>query len=235
MSISDHSAANQPTPAQGETDSPFRFYKLWLMGNMDGTDGMRRPVLHSFIEGVGRMDGGPIAGQWPENARIALDSKESRRLQGATHAYGPVLMGELIGTTCNSLIAGPKLKELIEPFCPGVPIEFLPLSIYKNGKAKRPLGGTYYYVHPVGFHDCINLEKSSVLWDDDHKEPLRVREIVIDARRGATAPQLFRPLHDWSSYIIRYDLARAIRDADLENVLWERLAVCDESGNIVDR
>ena len=228
MNSTDHSNANPATPSQREAGGPLRFYELGLLGNMEGRDGMRRPVAHSFIEGVGRMYGEPIAGRWPENARICLDSKEARRLQGATHAYGPALMGELIGTTCNSLIAGPKLKELIERHCPGVPIEFLPLTIYKGENAKRPLGGTYYFVHPIGFHDCIDLEKSSVLWDDDHTTPLCVREIAIDARRGAAAPQLFRPLHAWECYIIRYDLAKAIRDADLDNVLWKKLAVSGE-------
>jgi hypothetical protein len=230
MTAQDRPPAEPATPSQGETGTPLRFYQLWLLGDMHGKVGARRPVAHSFIDGVGRNEGEPIAGRWPKEARICLDSKEARRLQGAIRAYGPLLMGELIGTTCNSLIAGPKLRELIERYCPGVPIEFLPLSIYRSQDAKRPLPGTYCFVHPVGFHDCIDLERSSVLWDDDHREPLNVRETVIDAKRGAAAPQLFRPLHDWSSYIIRYDLAKAISDAGLDNVLWEKLVVSGESG-----
>jgi len=226
MTASDRAPANPATPAsQGEIDTSFRFYELSLLGDLHGEVAARRPVVNSFVEGADRAEGEPIGDGWPRDARLCLESKEKRRLEGAIRAYGPLVMGEVIGTTCNSLIAGPKLKELIERHCPGVPIEFLPLSIYKSKDAKRPLPGTYWFVHPVGFHDCIDLEKSSILWDDDHRQPLRIREMVIAARRGAAAPQLFRPLHAWSRYIIRYDLAKAIKDADLDNVVWQKLAV----------
>lgn len=192
-----------------------RFYLLETLGEANEID---RPILETFVNEVEPEtwrfhEGESVARFWPADARIFMTGKE-RGLE----------LCELVGTTRNAIIAGPKLKALIQKHCPPDTLEILPLSIYDH--RKRLLSDEYSFVNPLGAVDCVDLERSSVLWNDGPgSEVLEIRTFVIDRRRGRQAPQLFRPEHARSDYILRYELAVDIAAANLSNVVWTKLEV----------
>lgn len=193
----------------------LRFYALETLGETDVED---RPILKNFVEEAESETwrfhkGEPCEAHWPDDARIYLTGEE-----------GGIELCELIGTTRNVIIAGRRFKTLIEKHCKGAPIEYLPVAIHDH--RKRRLSDEYFVVNPLGVHDCIDLDKSDILWDDGPgSEVLRVRKMVIDRKRGAMAPQLFRPEHRRVAYTMRYELMKDIKNAALLNVVWTKLEV----------
>ena len=193
----------------------LRFYELAKLGDPDDDD---QPILDNLVEDVvderwRLLEGEPMGKLWPEDARIYLSSKES----GSE-------LGEYVANTESVLLAGKRFVAMIKKHCKDVPIEYLPVAIYDH--RKRLISDEYCVVNPLGAHDCIDLKRSDTLFDDDDpKEVLSVDDIVIDKKRGAKAPNLFRPEHARTTYIMRYDLIDEIADADLPNVLWTKLDV----------
>jgi hypothetical protein len=192
-----------------------RFYLLETLGEPGAVD---RPVLTTFVNEVEPETwrfhkGESVAPFWPADARIYLTGEERG-----------IELCELVGTTRNAILAGLQFKELIQKHCPAGSIEVLPLAIYDH--RKRLLSDEYSFVNPLGAFDCVDLGRSSILWDNGPgSEVLRIRTFVIDRNRGLHAPQLFRPEHGRSSYILRYELAVDIKNAGLSNVVWTKLEV----------
>jgi len=193
----------------------LRFYELDTLGDSEIDD---RLVLDNFVaemeDEVWRLlKGEPAAEVWPADARIYLTGDEDG-----------LDFGEFIANTENVIVAGRQFVKLIRKHCKGVPIEFLPISIYDH--RKRLLTAEHVVVNPIGSCDCVDLERSDVLWGKGKtKKVLSVDDLVIDRKRGAEAPQLFRPEHARSTYVMRFELTKAIKDADLRNVVWTKLDV----------
>jgi hypothetical protein len=193
----------------------LRFYHLSTLGDPGQVD---LPVLTTFVNEVEPETwrfhkGEPVAAFWPSDARIYLTGEERG-----------IELCELVGTTRNAIIASRRFKEMIQKHCANDPVEYLPLAIHDH--RKRLLADEYFFVNPLGAHDCVDLEKSSVLWDNGPgSEVLGIDSFVIDRQRGSRAPQLFRPEHARASYVLRYELAVDIANTTLANVVWTKLEV----------
>jgi hypothetical protein len=191
-----------------------RFYELALLGE----DAPERPILKTFVtemvpESWRLAKGDPMSAIWPIDARIYMTGNE-RGLE----------LCELIGTTKAVIIAGLRFKELLEKHCPDGTNEYLPVAIHDH--RKRLLSDEYCIVNPLGVHDCVDLEKSDVLWESGPgSRVVGAYDLVIDRQRGAKAPQLFRPQYAPMNYVLRRALVRDIIASDLSNVGWKKLGV----------
>jgi hypothetical protein len=120
------------------------------------------------------------------------------------------------------LIVDPKFRKIIEKHTAGEKIEYQPVAIYDH--RKRLMSDEYVIVNPLGAYDCIDLKASDVLYDEDNpKEILEVNDLVLDKAKAMKAPQLFRPEHSRSSYIIRYDIGLDMHQAKLTNIAIDEL------------
>jgi hypothetical protein len=197
--------------------SERRFYLIEQLGDTNDKDWS---VLHNFVhdlepESWRVTDGEPMAGVFPKDAVIHMTDRDR----------GPKL-GSFVGNTWNMFIVSTQFRRLIEDACIGVPIEYLPLSI--RDPRKRLLSADHHLVNPLGTFDCMDRKKSDIAWDDTNpKEIISVDSIVIDRRKIADAPELFRVQDDPTSYVIGFKLAQAMVAAKLTNVMWTKLPFND--------
>lgn len=197
----------------------MRFFLLDLLGDANDAS---LCVITGFAKGI-EMDayrvkmGEAIADIWPADARIDM----SRDQKG-------IKLSSVLGTTRNMLIAHRTLRDLVEEHCPGVAIEYLPFALHDH--RKRLYSKDYWIVNPLGTFDCLDLEKSDIVWDKSRKPPRvsLLREPVLDRRKVEKAPQLFRIQERPAQLVVGVGLAKAIHDAKLTNVMWRELRSGDQ-------
>ena len=152
-----------------------------------------------------------VGADYPDDASITM-SEDFRGIR----------VPSLIGNTESYLIVDAPVKELIERHCQGVDIEYLPFTLYnhKNRVASR----SHFIVNPIGVVDCINFEASEIErldspGDVHHGAVVGIDRLVLDPRKLADAPALFRIREEPSSYVIDGALADALREGGFTNVV----------------
>jgi len=197
------------------TTTKERFFLLATLGDANDDDNC---ILENFVDGIRPESwrvhkGEPLASVYPERARVFMSATDSG-----------TRLGSLVGNTRSMLIASGPFRDIIEAHVGKKKIEYLPLAIHDH--RKRLVGADYWLVNPLGAWDCIDLAKSDVLRDeDDPKEVLEVNEMVLDRARALKAPQLFRPEHNRSYYILRSELVADLEKAKLTNLVLKELVV----------
>lgn len=144
---------------------------------------------------------------FPNPAQIMTSSK---------YKNGPELPG-FIGNTPNYLIFNSIGCQIIQKFCVGAKIEYLPFELITS-KGKL-LSSDYTIVNPIGFYDALNENASKVGTRDKKTGKVSsVIEIVLDPEKLKSAPHLFRLLKDSAIYIISESLINAFKEVKLGNV-----------------
>jgi hypothetical protein len=196
----------------------MRHYELWIIGDVNNTD---LAYLDEFVESIHVnstkvMDGRRLAEDWPPDARIELQP-ESPGLTLSSH----------LGSRQSAFVVSKELREVIERHCAGVDIEYLPFTLMDHGK--RVLSTDYCVVNPIGTLDYIDLQASEIAWSKKRPgELLRVNQIVLDRKRAAAAPPLFRPSRDDGTYILNEALVEEIKQRGFTNMQFTPLRYSDE-------
>lgn len=178
-------------------------------------------VITKFVKGI-EMEaasvglGKPATKVWPEDARIYM-SKDQKGVK----------LSSLLGTTRNMLIAHRALRDVVEEYCRGVEIEYLPFALYDH--RKRLYSTDYCIINPIGTFDCLDREKTDAVWDDQRPERLSLLRVpVLERKKVAKAPQLFRIKESPTDLIVGPELGTAIGRAKLTNVRGTKLKFGDE-------
>ena len=190
----------------------MNFYHLDTMGVGDD----ELALFDNFVDGIDRYswrvhEGAPLEPDWPEDARLFMN-KENPGIK----------LSSLLGNTRSMLLVDKELKELIQAHCQNQEIEYLPLVIYDHRKRVR--GRDYFLINPLSSVDCLDLQASEIIWDqNDSTSIIAVSKYVLQRDKIAEAPPLFRIQQDPSEYVLRTDLAKAIYDRKPTNISWTKL------------
>ncbi|MDH5729702.1 MAG: hypothetical protein OEZ58_11980 [Gammaproteobacteria bacterium] len=165
------------------------------------------PLLSAYITG-----GQPAAADYPSDVQARMSDDR-----------GGIVLSDIIANKNLSLIVHQTLKSVIETHCAQT-CEYLPLSII-NHKG-RLASNEYYYINPLGTHDCLDLNKSDIEWSDDG-EVIHVNHFVLDKHKMNDVPPLFRIDQDRRAYFINQKLVDGIRAAkpDVTNLNLEKIEV----------
>jgi hypothetical protein len=190
------------------------FYMVETLGDTNDDD---LAFVEDYVSGLEMDDwktgfGHPAQKGWPDDASIYLRKTSGKKL------------ADLVGTVTNNLIVSTRLRSLIAKHTKDAKVEYLPVRIHDH--RKRLLSDEYVIVNPLGTMDCLDLEASDILWDeDDPKKALAVNTAVLSSKKVKRAPALFRLQEKPASYVISFDIAKPIHDGDYTNVFWKKLEI----------
>lgn len=190
----------------------MRFFSLDLIPSEDPS----LAFLDSEPEGTRancyKMSKGYAMGaDYPADARIYMSEE-----------YPGFKLASFIGNTDSLLILSAQVKAAIEQF--GVPdVEYLPVAIYNH--KRRLASSDYFIVNPLGALDCLNLEKSDIKYSGT--DIVHVEEMVLDARKVAHAPGLFRVKEDRYTYIFSEPLLAKLIPLKPTNLYFHELPVAE--------
>jgi hypothetical protein len=188
-----------------------RFHRWMTLGETDE----EQCFLDDAPQGLGARSaflsqGRSVKGLYPESPRIDL-SEENPGLR-------------LESFICNSkrmLVVSSPLRTLLEQWCQGLEVEYLPVHIYNH--RGRLHAEDYSIVNPIGTLDCINPERSDVKMM--HGEVVRVNRIVLSPAKLERPPHLFRVREAPHFYVVSEPLAEALKAGGFTNVVLEPLEV----------
>ncbi|AEI64905.1 imm11 family protein [Corallococcus macrosporus] len=190
----------------------MRFFKLETLGHADDPDLL---MLESEPDVLG-LDahcaavGKSIASSWPVDIKFQPDEVSS----GAR-------LTSLLGNTFNYLIVEKAMQEVIAQHCPGVPIEYLPLSLLDH--RGRVHSTDYWVVNPIGHRDCVDVGASDIQYL--RGKVVGIRKLVLDPQKLRDAPALFRLEQKRQTYVVNQSLADALRQGGFTNVPLRELPV----------
>jgi hypothetical protein len=189
------------------------FYQFDTGGDLNDE---RLCFLGNTVKGIEAEDyrfgnGEPAIPIYPRNAKVFM----SREYPGER-------LAAQIGNISAMIVASSALRRVIEKHCADVEIEYLPFTLIDH--KKRPHSTDYCIVNPLGGLDCVDLKASKITYSSTG-DVLFIDELVLDQRKVAGAPQLFRVDLRPSMYILGQALADAIRAAKLTNILLTEIRV----------
>lgn len=156
--------------------------------------------------------GKSVKGFYPEDPRIDL-SEENPGLR----------LASFIGNIRRMLVVSPPLRALLETWCQGQDVEYLPVHIYNH--RGRLHTKEYSIINPLGAFDCLDRDRSEVEMMDD--EVLSVERIVLSPKKLERAPHLFRVREDPGVYVVSEALSEVMRAGAFTNVVLEPMEVAD--------
>ena len=183
----------------------MKYFTIDTLGNLNDP---RLCVLDEVPEGVGikyycMMKGKRIGADYPADAKLYMSDK-----------YTGIKLSSLIGNTKSYLIVCGEMKDVIDSHC-SAEVEYLPFTLYNH--KKRIHSKNYFIVNPIGALDCLNLEASKIKYFKDRV--VSVDKFVLDPKKLANAPSLFRIKEDPTEYVINQQLANAIKEGKFTNVV----------------
>ena len=139
--------------------------------------------------------GVPLLDQWPDNVVCRMSGDYPKDIQ---------LTDNLCGG--NYAVVSQGLKEKITALAGAGKIEFLPVSVL-NHKG-RVASKDYSILNPVGSVDCIEIEKSGVVWNDlDASDIDRMKRLVLNEAAVPAEAGMFRAEHLLGTILVRRSLA----------------------------
>ncbi|HEX5748010.1 MAG TPA: DUF1629 domain-containing protein [Archangium sp.] len=168
-------------------------------------------VLYGEPEGTNmlkyRMSQGIAMGdKYPQDAKWYM-RKESPGIK----------LASLLATVTNLLVVERGMKEVFERT--GVPMECLPFTLYDH--KKRVASTDYFIINPLGTFDCLDLEKSEIIYDEG--EIVEVEKIVLDPKKLHSAPGFFRIKEDPYVRVLSHQLVDELRKLNPTNVYLTKL------------
>ncbi|MFY2558737.1 imm11 family protein [Corallococcus terminator] len=181
----------------------MKFYSVNLLPLMD----RGFTVIRSLPEGTHdygyRMSTGlEMAERYPRDARVFMDA----RLPG-------IKLPSLVANTSSVLLVAAPVKAVIEKSQVGK-MEYLPLAIYNH--KKRLASSDYFIVNPLGTFDCLDLEQSEIQYNKG--DIVAVHRPILDPKKIASAPDLFRVPENRRLYVISERLAAGLKAIKATNV-----------------
>jgi hypothetical protein len=144
------------------------------------------------------MKGVQILSQWPENIVCRMSDEYPKDIQLSDNLCGG-----------NYQVISQGLKEKLAAVAGSGHIEFLPVTIL-NHKG-RVASKDYFVLNPVGSVECIDVEKSGVVWNAiDESDISRMKQLVLRDGAIPAAVSIFRAQHLLSTILIRRALANQL-------------------------
>lgn len=190
----------------------MRFFRLQTLGNLNDselclTGGPPESMeMRSYCMARGKR----ATPFYPTDAKVSL-------LQDRPGSK----LSSLLGNTDRYLIVHTDMKEVIAAHCQGLEVEYLPFDLYDH--RKRLYSRDYFFINPIGTHDCLDPIASGVKVGSQ-EGVIHVARYVLDPKRSTHLPPLFRPKEEPSVYIVAEPLAQALREKGFTNVYLEPLA-----------
>lgn len=153
-----------------------------------------------FRMSVGR----PVGEHYPDDAKIYLKDE-----------HPGIKLAGLLGNTKGYFLASKTAQEVIEEMCDGIEIEFLPFTLYNQ--KRRVHSKDYVFINPIGGFDCLNEKASGVVYDKEG-DVLKVKQYILDPKKIAKAPHLFRIAQDPIEYVISKALGETLSKRGVTNV-----------------
>lgn len=149
--------------------------------------------LRDYPEGLGLKtwklhDGVALGADYPKGARVYMSDDERG-----------MALPDFVGNTCSMLIVSRRVQESLHRLNSG-PTEYLPLAIYNH--KKRLASADYFVVNPLGTYDCLDLARSDITYHEG--QVVKVNEPVLDARKLAAVPELFRLREAPNAYVVSH-------------------------------
>lgn len=187
-------------------ESPFVYWK-------------NRSVKHGAIvtdlEGVDKvyamMDGESFANIFPSTAAFHFDPAYKR---------DTLLVDSLINIE-GMLVCSQRLKDFIESHHPDK-VEYLPVAIYDH--KDKPVSEPYFIVHPIDPVDCIDFDKSDLVWSAlDKTSLLHVQHLELDQTKVPATRLLFRATAHTARVILKREFALQIEKAGFKGAGWAEI------------
>jgi hypothetical protein len=135
-----------------------------------------------------------------------------------------IKLPSLIGNTNDFLIVKRELKMVFEES--GVALECLPFTLFDH--KKREASRDYFIINPLGTFDCLDLQKSVVVYSKQKPGAIvSVRTPRLDPRKVASAPDFFRIQEVPYAYVISARLAAQIQALQPTNFYVTRLEAAE--------
>jgi hypothetical protein len=190
----------------------MRFFSLNLIPSedpglafLDGVPEGTRAVRYKMSKGYA------MGADYPADARIYMSEE-----------YPGFKLASFIGNTESLLILSTQVKEAIEQF--GVPqVEYLPVAIYNH--KRRLASSDYFIVNPLGTLDCLHLEKSVIKYSGT--DVIAVKKMVLDVRKVATPPGLFRVKEHPYTYVFSEPLIAKLIPLKPTNLYFNELPAAE--------
>jgi hypothetical protein len=157
-------------------------------------------------------EGEPMGSLYPKNAKVTM-AKE----------YKGTKLPSLVGNVMSFLIVDEAMRQAIEKGKVGK-VEYLPLSILDH--KKKLASDKYFIVNPLGTFDCLDLKKSKIERVDD--EIVGIQQFVLDPKKLAKAPDLFRLPEMPNQYVFSKDLLGALKKLNPTNVVVTKVEDCKD-------
>lgn len=140
--------------------------------------------------------------------------------------YEGIRVGSVVGNTESYLIVAGPVKKVIEAHCKGADIEYLPVALYDH--KGRLSGADFFIINPIGAIDCLNLDASEINYldapgDAYHGSVVDVDRFVLDPKKVADAPALFRVHEDPYTYVVNGKLADSLRKGGFTNIVLDEI------------
>ncbi|CAM3550103.1 hypothetical protein G4177_32300 [Corallococcus sp. ZKHCc1 1396] len=191
----------------------MKFYNWNVVGDFDRDRCFLDAAPHALASrSVNLSRGLSTQGIYPADPRINLSEE-----------YPGLRLESFIGNVKNILVVSSPLRALLEQWCKGMEIEYLPVHIYNH--RDRLHTSDYSIINPLGALDCLDPDASEVVRLG--KEILSVERIVLSPQRLKDAPPLFRILEDPSVYVVTEPLARALHEGGFTNVVLHEMETSD--------
>ena len=193
------------------------YYLLESLGNVTDPDYGDYCFAGGAPEGIGKYTRYLKTGQTlrayfpsdPEEVTFKLDDNH----QG-------LKLGSYIGNTNGNLIVHKDAIELLSQFNLG-DHEIFPFTLI-NHKG-RTHSEDYRFINPLGVVDCLDFDKSKIMWGTDKKFIAMIIKYVLDANKLANTPDIFRVKMHTTDYIFSEKLVDAIRLHEYTNFLFYKL------------
>jgi hypothetical protein len=156
----------------------MKYHRLNLMNQKDPDF----CVLHHYPDGMGIKTYKMTRGievppqEYPEDPKIFMTDEEPG-----------MVVPDLVGNVVNLLIISKRLKDALAGVNQGQ-VQYLPVSIYNH--KKRVASSDHCIVNPLGTFDVLDTSASKIDYKDG--EVVSVKTFVVDPKKVASAPDLFR-------------------------------------------
>lgn len=161
-----------------------------------------------FLDGVSSIP------TYPAEAEISMDPE-----------WPGMQLPGLVANTSSMLVIHRAFKQLIEQWLrPQDHVEFLPLSILNH--KRRLASADYFIVNPIGTLDCLDQKRSSFSYTSDGRL-FMIEKYVLDSKKLAWEPAIFRPKEAPTEYIINGKITTAFKESGFpdRNVFVESLEI----------
>jgi hypothetical protein len=184
-------------------------FLLWRSQLREGFCVIKSPAIEHIWElddGISRIS------DFPADASCRMDPKFPRDIQLSDNLYG-----------ADVPVISRKLKEILEKEVLHNKVEYLPVRII-NHKG-RVASKDYFILHPLDVCDCIDVEKSGVLWNQITSDLISgCSSLVLKDEAIPDEYKLFRLKYWGYNILVRRDLVDTLNTAGLTDLVFRETA-----------